>query len=131
MGIGVDNGRIDLAIHIAGLVLLGKDHRHAHFQGHRRRNGNAGGLNGQNLIDTGIGIKPCKFLGHLAQEGGIDLLIQEGTHLEDTAGQDLALFQDFLFHCLHMQNAPFQIKKTADNYSPRCKNEQTPSKTRI
>ena len=102
----MDNGGIHRAVHIAGLVLLGKNHGHAHFQGHCRRDGNAGGLNGQDFIDPRVLIEPCELPGHLSQECRVNLLIQEGSHLENAAGKDFSFLQDLLFHCFHMDNAP-------------------------
>ena len=103
MGEGVDLGGIDGAVHIAGLVLLGEDHRNAEL--HRRRgcDGNAAGLNGKHLRHAAAGEEPGDLLAHLAQERGVDLLVEEAPDLQNAAGQDLALGKNLLLHTLHLK----------------------------
>ena len=101
MGKGVNNGGVNRAVYIAGLVLFGENQGHAQLHCHRRGNGNAGGLNGQNLVCPAVFVEGGNFLCHIRQEGSINLLIQEGSHLEDATGKHLAFLQNLFFHRFH------------------------------
>ena len=102
MGKGVNHGAVHRAVHIAGPVFFCKHHRHSQLHCHSGSNGDAGGLNGEDLVHAAVFIKRSNLLGHIRQKGGINLLIQKGAHLENAAGKHLSFFQNHFFHRFHM-----------------------------
>ena len=101
MGVGMDGSAVNIPVHIAALVLLGKDHRHAHRHARRHRNGDARGLDGQNLRYPGVCEKLPDFLSDLCQQNRVNLLVQEAADLQNLPGEHLALRQNFLLHQTH------------------------------
>ena len=102
MGEGVDRAAVHAALHIAAAVLLGKHHGHLQLHGRRRRDGDAAGLDGQDLVDSRAGIQAGDLFSHLPEEAGVDPLVEEGAHLQHPAGEHLALGADFFFHQTHI-----------------------------
>ena len=52
IGVGMDGGGVDLAVNILALGLLGKDNRHVEMPRGHAGDGDAGCLDGQNLVDA-------------------------------------------------------------------------------
>ena len=101
VGIRVDVALIEAALDVVALGLLGEDHGLVEVVGHDGGQGDAAGLGGENHGDL-IHIEIfAEFLGNMAQQLRVDAVVQKTIHLDDVAGQHLALFHDAVFQFLH------------------------------
>jgi len=92
---------IQAALNIVALGLLGEDHGLMETGGNGSGKSNAAGLGGENHGDL-IHIEIfAEFLGNMAQQLRVDAVVQKTIHLDDVAGQHLALFHDAVFQFLH------------------------------
>ena len=66
------------------------------------------------MVSTLVTPQPANsdLLADFLQKVRVDLLIQETAYLQDTAGEHLSFFADFLFHQLHGKTSKIEIKKT-------------------
>ena len=93
---------IQAALNIVALGLLGEDHGLMETGGNGSGKSNAAGLGGENHGDL-IHIEIfAEFLGNMAQQLRVDAVVQKTVHLNDVAGQNLALLDDALFQLLHI-----------------------------
>ena len=97
---------VHVSVHIAREVLLCKEHRSAYGHTCRSGNGNAARLNSKNLCDVIASKKTSNLLADLAEQHGIDVLIEKATNLEDISGEHLSIPQNLLFHLLHTLDTP-------------------------
>ena len=82
VGVGMHHRGVEAAVQIFAFGLFGKHHRHiAEILCRNAGNGNAAGLDGQDLIDACIRKNTGKFLADLLHKANIQLVIQKGVHL--------------------------------------------------
>ena len=88
--------------HVVALGLLGKDHGLVIVHGHGGCQSDAAGLGSEDhghVVHIEI---LAEFLSDAAQQAGINPMVQKAVHLNDVAGQNLALFYNALFQLLHI-----------------------------
>ena len=88
-------------------VLFGKDHRHMEKLRRDAGDTDARGLDGEDLVHTLVLEQAVKLLPQLADEAGIQLLVEEGTHLQHVAVLDDTVLTDAILHQLHKKILPF------------------------
>ncbi len=70
--------------------------------GHDGGQGDAAGLGGEDHGDLVHIEMFAEFLGDMAHQLRVDAVVQKTVHLNDVAGQNLALLDDALFQFLHI-----------------------------
>lgn len=66
-------------------------------------NGNAGCLNGENLVDAVVLEDAVELLTDLVQQVYVQLVIQKAIHLQDIAGTNLPLLHNALLQKFHLR----------------------------
>ena len=84
---GFDLGGPDAVGEVFRLALLGKDHRAAEDAAGDGRDGDAAGLDREDLVHALAAEEAMELLCHLPQQRGVDLVVEEVVHLQDAAGQ--------------------------------------------
>jgi hypothetical protein len=74
--------------------LISVQYRYPEVDGGQAGNPDAGRLDGQDLVDGPILEQFIEFLPQLADEGDIDLVVQEAVHLQHVAAFDSPVRQD-------------------------------------
>ena len=74
--------------------------------GRHAGDGDAGGLDGQNLVDPVIGKNPVKLGADGIQQFHIQLMVQKAIHFQNIARAHLTVAQNPFFHQFH-KKAPF------------------------
>ena len=69
--------------------------------GHDGGQGDAAGLGGEDHGDLVHVEVLAELLGDVVHQFGVNAVVQEAIHLDDVAGQHLALFHDAVFQFLH------------------------------
>ena len=113
----MDLRRQHFPVHIAGLMLFGKQNRHAQGDAGRRRNGDAARLDGQDLGHTAIRKQARDLLTDFLQKAGVDLLVEKVSYFENPARKDTAFPEDLFFHCAHVR-FPFKTCLAAAPQAP-------------
>ena len=87
---------IQAAFDVVALGLLGKDHGLVEVLGYDGGQCDAAGLSGEDHGDLVHVEMLAELLGDMSHQFRVDAVIQEAVHLNDVAGQHLALFDDAL-----------------------------------
>ena len=95
------NGGAEHVFHGAGLLFLGKDNGQLQQVAYHDGRGDAAGLHGDDLIDTGRGKTAHEFYGHGAHQAGIHLVVDKAIHFENVPRETLAIFDNSVFQRLH------------------------------
>ena len=82
MSKGLDFGGVHLTVQIQALGFLGKYDRDAEILCHDTGNAYAGGLDGQDFSDRGVGKSVFELFANLVDEWYIHLVVQEAVHLQ-------------------------------------------------
>ena len=109
IGIGIDVALIEAALDVVALGLLGEDHGLVEVAGHDGGKGDAAGLRGEDHGDIVHVEELPKFLGDVIHQLRVDAVVQKAVHLDDVAGQHLALFHDAVFQLLHEKLPPYLL----------------------
>lgn len=97
MGEGIGVGDIFVIGTIGRLTLLRKDHGYVVEVAQERSNGNAAGLDGQDLVDFHPAEPALELVGHLAHDVYVYLMVQKTIDLEDIALFDDSRCEDLFF----------------------------------
>lgn len=81
VGVGVHLGGENISINVFTFCFFGKYNRHIKMTGRHAGNGNAGSLDGENLVDTIFLKNAVKFGADLVQQFYIKLVIQKAVDL--------------------------------------------------
>ena len=102
LGEGVNGGAVLLAVEVDGLILLGKHHRDvAKVARHHACDADAGGLDGENLVDLLSRKEPRPLGAHAVEELHVALMVEERVDLKDVAFLYRAVLGDVLLELLH------------------------------
>ena len=96
-------GSVNVAVDVLTLGLLGKDDRHIEMSRGHAGDGNAGCLNGENLVDAVVLEDAVELLTDLVQQVYVQLVIQKAIHLQDIAGTNLPLLHNALLQKFHLR----------------------------
>ena len=96
-------GSVNVAVDVLALGFLGKDDRHIEMPRGHAGNGNAGCLNGENLVDAVVLEDAVKLLTNLVQQVYVQLVIQKAIYLQDIAGTNLPLLHNALLQKFHLR----------------------------
>ena len=77
---------------------------------HHGGEGDAGGLRRQDDGDTAHVEAAAELVRDVLQKLGVHPVVQEAVHLDDVAGQDLALLYDAILQLPHMRSPPMFLK---------------------
>ena len=80
---------------------FGKHHRNMKMPGRHTGDGDAGCLDGDNLVHAGIPENPVELGADGVQQLHIQLMIQKAIHFQHIAGADLTLAQNSLLQQFH------------------------------
>ena len=97
MGEGIGVRDVFVIGTIGRLTLLRKDHRYVVEVAQERSNGNAAGLDGQDLVDFHPAEPALELVGHLAHDVYVYLMVQKTIDLEDIALFDDSRCEDLFF----------------------------------
>ena len=97
MGEGLHLGNIQIAVDVDGLALFGKDHRYAKLPGNHNGDSDAGGFNGEHLVNGLMAKTVLELPRDLLHEDHIHLVVQEAVYLQYIAGFDDAVLHNSLF----------------------------------
>jgi hypothetical protein len=64
-------------------------------------NADAGGCDGEDLIDSLVIVKTVELFIRFGQERHIDVVVQEAIHLQNVSRAELALCEDLIFQQFH------------------------------
>ena len=103
MGKGLDLDGIDAVGNVPGLAFLGEDHGAAEFKAGHDRERDAGGFDGQDLVDALPVKQPVQFFCHFVHQHGVELVVEKAVNLENPAGLHLAVAQYALFQQFHFK----------------------------
>ena len=80
----MNGGGVDLAVNVLALGLLGKDDRHVEMPRGHAGDGDAGCLDGQNLVDAVVLEDAVELLADLVQQVYVQLVVQKAVDLSQT-----------------------------------------------
>ena len=103
VGIRMYGGSVNIAVDVLALGLLGKDHRHIEMPGCHAGDGNAGCLDGKNLVDAVVFENAIELLTDLIQQFNIQLVVQKAVDFENIAGTNLPLLHNTLLQKFHLR----------------------------
>ena len=98
---GFDLGGPDAVGEVFRLALLGEDHRAAELDAGHGRDGDAAGLDREDLVHALAAEEAMELPRHLPEQRGVDLVVEEVVDLQDAAGQHLSVGQDAFFEQFH------------------------------
>ena len=99
----MNGGGVDLAVDVLVLGLLGEDDRHVEMPRGHAGDGDAGCLDGQNLVDTVVLEDAVELLADLVQQVYVQLVVQKAVDLQDIAGTNLALLHNTFLQKFHLR----------------------------
>lgn len=103
IGVGMNGGGVDLAVNVLALGLLGKDDRYVEMPRGHAGDGDAGCLDGQNLVDAVVLEDAVELLADLVQQVYVQLVVQKAVDLQDIAGTNLAFLHNTFLQKFHLR----------------------------
>ena len=97
IGKGLHLGGIDLAVNVLALGLFGEHDRHVEIPGGHAGDGNAGSLDGQDLVHAVIFKNAVELPADLVQQVHVQLVVQKTVYFQYIAGTDLPILQNAIF----------------------------------
>ena len=99
----MNGGGVDLTVNVLALGLLGKDDRHIEMPRGHAGDGDAGCLDGQNLVDAVVLEDAVELLADLVQQVYVQLVVQKAVDLQDVAGTNLAFLHNTFLQKFHLR----------------------------
>ena len=123
MGKGLHLGGVDIAGDVAGLVLLGKDHRTIKKLRGYTCDPDPRCLDGQNLGNPAVPKQAQELLAHFLEQLHVHLMIQKAVHLQHAAFTDFPVGPNALlqqFHYVPLLTPQEKVISIVSNLTDNC-----------